>query len=217
MKQSGQAMPYDLRHLNQPEHQRVLGPVQDDEALLLYALVRICRLRRILEVGAGDGDSARNFLAALGPAAGQGGAVYSVDWRPVPCLGPGHVPLCKDARDVTAADVGNLPLDLVFLDCHDHAAQTILLATLESAGLLPPETFLALHDTGLHRNKHVGEARLLPGLGWAHQPVERRMVNELHARGWDAVSFHCDRVPPGDPLAFRHGLTVLRRWRELEV
>jgi hypothetical protein len=37
---------YDLSHLTQSPDQRVQGPIQDDEALLLYALVKVMRLRR---------------------------------------------------------------------------------------------------------------------------------------------------------------------------
>lgn len=42
---------YDLSHLVQPLDQQVGGPVQDDEALLLYAMVRCMRVRRVLEIG----------------------------------------------------------------------------------------------------------------------------------------------------------------------
>ena len=58
---------YNLSHLTQPDDQLVFGPVQDDEALFLYAVVRVMRLRRILEVGGLGGYSARNFLEATGP------------------------------------------------------------------------------------------------------------------------------------------------------
>ena len=55
---------YDLTHLTQNENQRVLGPIQDDEALFLYSIIRGCRLERILEIGGLNGYSARNFLKA---------------------------------------------------------------------------------------------------------------------------------------------------------
>jgi predicted O-methyltransferase YrrM len=57
---------FDLSHLVQPRSQAVGGPIQDDEALLLYAIVRVMRLRTILEIGGLDGYSARNFLKAVG-------------------------------------------------------------------------------------------------------------------------------------------------------
>lgn len=42
---------YSLSHLTQADDQRVGGPIQDDEALVLFALIRAMRLKRILEVG----------------------------------------------------------------------------------------------------------------------------------------------------------------------
>ena len=56
---------YDLSHLSQPENQNVSGPIQDDEALFLYSIIRGCRLERILEIGGLSGYSAKNFLQAL--------------------------------------------------------------------------------------------------------------------------------------------------------
>lgn len=57
---------FDLSHLTQPADEAVVGPVQDSEALLLYALVRVTLARKIVEVGGLDGYSARNFLRAMG-------------------------------------------------------------------------------------------------------------------------------------------------------
>lgn len=41
---------YDLRHLTQPENQNVVGPVQDDEALFMYSIIRGRRLKIIFEI-----------------------------------------------------------------------------------------------------------------------------------------------------------------------
>jgi predicted O-methyltransferase YrrM len=73
---------YDLSHLTQQESQEVLGPVQDDEALFLYALIRVTKIRRVLEIGGLGGYSARNFCVAVG----NHGIVYTVDLNPVPRL-----------------------------------------------------------------------------------------------------------------------------------
>ena len=55
---------YDLSHLTQETHHPG-GAIQDDEALLLFAMIRVMHLRRVLEIGGLDGYSARNFLAAF--------------------------------------------------------------------------------------------------------------------------------------------------------
>ncbi len=49
--------------------------MQDDEALLLYSVVRGMRLSRVLEIGGLSGYSAKNFLQAMEP---MQGVVYTV-------------------------------------------------------------------------------------------------------------------------------------------
>lgn len=200
---------FDLSHLSGPPDEAVLGPIQDSEALLLYALIRVCQLRRVLELGAGQGYSARNFLAAVGPA----GAVYSVDFQSCTCWGPNHRLLTKDIREVTPQDLDAAPLDLVFCDCHEYGAQLELLEKLDREGLLE-NAFLALHDTGLHPEKLLHTSTPTTG-GWVHQPAERGMVNVLQERGFQAICCHCDN--PQKPLKYRHGLTLLRRFTRLPI
>jgi predicted O-methyltransferase YrrM len=71
---------YDLSHLTQPQKQNVVGPIQDDEALFLYSLIRTMRLKRILEIGGDVGYSATNFLKAIG----GNGIVYIVEAHSLP-------------------------------------------------------------------------------------------------------------------------------------
>src|ERR1700742_4836 len=105
---------YPLSHLVQPPQQDVWGPIQDDEALFLFAMIRTMCMKRILEIGGLQGYSATNFLVA----AGEGARVYTVDLNPVRTVGPGHVTIQKDAALIAPEDVENKPLDLVFFDCH---------------------------------------------------------------------------------------------------
>lgn len=44
--------------------------MQDDEALLLYAVVRGMRMSRVLEIGGLSGYSTKNFLQAMTPTNG---------------------------------------------------------------------------------------------------------------------------------------------------
>jgi predicted O-methyltransferase YrrM len=130
------------------DDQAVWGPIQDDEALFLFALIRTARMRRILEVGGLDGYSATNFLRATGDS----GQVYTVDLNPVPKVAENHYPICKNAGDIQPQDVGSEPLDLVFFDCHVYPAQASLFNRLRSAGIITEETVLAWHDTGFIRS-----------------------------------------------------------------
>ncbi len=145
---------YNLTHLTQAQEQAVYGPIQDDEALFLFALIRVMRLARVLEIGGLHGYSARNFAAAVG----DDGIVYSVDLEPTPVVAPNHRTIVKDARTLSAADVDNRPLDLVFFDCHNYEAQMAMFRSLRADGTITDATVLALHDTNLHSSKIVGHA-----------------------------------------------------------
>jgi hypothetical protein len=207
---------YPLDHLTQPEDQRVLGPIQDDEALLLFSIVRGMRLRRVLEIGGLSGYSAANFLAA-------GAALYTVDLNPVPVMGDQHRVIVKDALELTPEDLDGQPVDLVFFDCHDMVQMQMYKRFVER-GIISEDTVLALHDTNLHYapfnvwGPYVPQGGSGPGVsgGFAHQPVERHMVNEFKAMGYDIFSLHTGPEKHDASFPFRHGITICQRFRRLE-
>ena len=189
-------MQYDLSHLTQKPGEVPMGPIQDDEALFLYALARIVGVRTVLEFGVGKGDSARNFIAA-------GCEVWSVDINPIRPIDPKHHMIGKSAELVTRADVGHNTIDMLFFDCHV-MGQLDVFASL--GDLIPERVIGALHDTGTHADQLCSWATSTEQ-GWVHQPVEREMVPVLEQMGF--VPFHAhgwlDRVP------HRHGLTIMQR------
>ena len=203
---------YDLSHLTQPDNQQVGGPIQDDEALFLFALVRAMRLRRILEIGGLDGYSAGNFLKAIGPE----GVVYTVDLQPVPSLAPNHRVITRDVADLSEADLDHDRFDLLFFDAHAYVPQMDLLMRLRRAGMVDDDTVLALHDTHLHPTKTCEWAYPVDE-GWVHQDVERRMVNDLRRMGYDSFSLHTDLRRAAQTLPMRHGITVMRKFKPLPV
>jgi predicted O-methyltransferase YrrM len=210
---------YALDHLTQPEDQRVIGPIQDDEALVLYSIIRCSRLRRVLEIGGLSGYSAANFLAAVSQS-GPGSVVYTIDNQPsVPVLGPNHRVIFKDARDVTASELDGEPVDLVFFDCHD-IVQMDIYARFVSEGIINDNTLLALHDTNLHYDP-LGLRQGAIGIdrdgneGYAHQPVERCMVNMFKDMGYDVMCLHTTPQKHHDGFPFRHGLTVCNKHKPL--
>jgi predicted O-methyltransferase YrrM len=191
---------YNLSHLTQPATQDVAGPIQDDEALALFALVRCMRMNRILEVGGLGGYSARNFVAALHSPSG---VVYSCDIVEVPKQGSRHAVIVKDAANLTPSDVGGLPLDLIFFDCHADTATQRSYDTLSDAGIIGTNTIIALHDTNIEPNT------------WAHSTsdcgdVERRFADTLQRRGWHAVHLHTQSDRHGPAMPRRNGLTILQ-------
>lgn len=201
---------YDLSHLQQDDSQRVLGPIQDDEALFLFSVVRGMRLSRILEMGGLDGYSARNFLKAM-EGHGGGGVLYTVDLNPVRSLAPNHKVLTKNAAHLVPEDVDNAPLDMVFFDCHD-AVQMVVFRALREQGLVNDSTVLALHDTNLHYAPYQVWGDYVPEEdGYAHQPVERAMAEEFEEMGYHLFRLHTTRDKHDASFPFRHGVTLCQK------
>lgn len=207
---------YDLTHLTQDTSQRVLGPIQDDEALFMFSIINGMRLSRILEIGGGNGYSGRNFLQAMQHVPG-GGILYTVDINPVPQLAANHKVLTKNALHLTGEDVDNEPLDFVFFDCHDMVQMDIFKYFVEH-NIINEKTVLALHDTNLHYSPYnVWGPYVEEEGGFAHQPVERIMVNTFKSIGYDVFSLHTTREKHSDAFPFRHGITICQRFRPLKV
>jgi predicted O-methyltransferase YrrM len=186
---------YNLDHLVQSDKQMVMGPIQDDEALLLYSIVKTMRMKRILEIGGLDGYSARNFLAAMD----ENGTLHTVDVNPVATLSKNHKVIQKDVRNVTADDLPKKPLDMVFFDCH-HPAQMDLYERLSASGNIDRHTLIALHDTAVHYDQK-GQPR-------AQQFVEREMTVKFGKMGYELICLHPRKENLDEKMPFRHGLTL---------
>lgn len=192
-------MNYDISHLTQHDR-RVYGPIQDDEALLLYAFIRCTGIKVVLEAGGQTGYSARNFLAA-------GAMVFTVDTQPVRKIHARHHVIQANIGDV---DLDALPFcELVFFDAHVEDEQWKFYRRAVEANVIQDETTLVVHDTGLHSAKFVDWA-VPRGHRWAHQPAERSFADRIAADGWNRIHVHDDDSP--EP---RHGLTILQRPRSL--
>lgn len=278
---------YDLSHLTQDDNQHVWGPIQDDEALFLYSIIRASRLKRIFEIGGLSGYSAQNFLNAVnfgpfanssnptfaessdptsvavaivcshqetvaneddtsqvasldskvpvdtsnGPGATEitavltteilpikltpGSVVYTCDINPVPKLAENHIVLQKNVIDVTPEDLDNLPLDLVFFDCHDEI-QIQMFNSFVSKGIITDNTILALHDTNLHYAPYNKWGPFVPEEnGFAHQVVERKMVNYFKEIGYDIFSIKTDSSKHSPELPVRHGISICQKFKKM--
>eukprot|EP00930_Biecheleria_cincta_P005379 TRINITY_DN106304_c0_g1_i1.p1 TRINITY_DN106304_c0_g1~~TRINITY_DN106304_c0_g1_i1.p1 ORF type:complete len:218 (-),score=22.02 TRINITY_DN106304_c0_g1_i1:13-666(-) len=176
----------DLMHLGaQGPLQAVAGPIQDDEALLLFAAIRVSGVRRVLEIGTRQGDSASNFLSAMRCI--PGARLYTVDVKAVPMLGARHTSIVKDAANLTWSDIDNIPVNLIFLDCHHYASTKRLLERVLGEKMLTRDGMIALHDTGLHAwRRHPssrGEKSVVVGnrTFYVHQPTERIIAQWIMA------------------------------------
>jgi len=204
---------YNLDHLTQPADQNVSGPIQDDEALFLFSIIRGNRLQRVLEIGGLNGYSAKNFLEAL--SFDTHGILYTCDVHPVPVLSNNHRVLVKNALDITLEELDNQPLDLIFFDCHD-ILQMDIYHRFVASGIIQDHTILALHDTNLHYAPyhHFG-TYIHSEHGYAHQPVERHMVNAFKLLGYDVFSIRTNAAKHSPAFPVRHGLTVCQKFKVL--
>lgn len=199
---------YNLAHLTEADGEHSTT-IQNDEALFLFAMIRVMYLRRVLEIGGFQGYSARNFLAAVG----ETGTVYSVDINPMASIAPNHITIQKDATLVGSLDVGGDPLDLVFFDCHHYEGQMAMFQRLRADGMITADTVLALHDTNLHPRKIEPWSYQVEG-GWVHQKTERRMVNDFHRMGYDVFVLGT-KAAANEPM--RKGVTIARMFKPLLV
>lgn len=201
---------YSLCHLTQGEDQNVIGPVQDDEALFLFALCRVMMVKNVVEIGVQSGYSAQNFLKAVGSE----GSVIGIDTN--------KTAFCSDRFTFINSCAGavspeQIPwnIDLLFFDSHSEYAQKKFFENMKTAGKITDETIIALHDTGLHP-VGVGIGTKL-GDGYAHQPVERMLSNWLVSFGYSPFHAHTNIAKHNNKLPFRHGLTILCKQKILEV
>lgn len=215
---------YNLNHLTQSEDQSSPGPIQDDEALFLFALVRVTRIKRIVEFGSVPGYSATNFLAALGGR----GTVHSVDWGedgPTPKVADNHIVIKKNVADIEPEDLGNEPIDLLFFDCHAYEASLCAFQKLRRAGIITDKTIFAFHDTNLWPTKdspNISGAEW-PDIayevegGWVFCPPERQLVNDFKEMGYDVINFGTEKDAHGPHLPYRCGLSIARKFVKLEL
>ena len=207
---------YNLSHLTQNNDQNKPGPIQDDEALLLFALIRVTRIKRILEFGSAPGYSARNFLEA-------GADVYSVDWGIdgyTPKLADNHKVITKNVADVTQEDLDGEPIDLVFFDCHAYEAELCVFQNLRRVGIITDKTIFAFHDTNLLPTE---DALGYPNIsyevkdGWVFCPPERQLVNDFKEMGYDIINLGTTKEVHGEHLPYRCGLSLARKFIPLEL
>jgi predicted O-methyltransferase YrrM len=215
----------DTTHLHAyPEGDGRIGPVQSEEALVLYGLVRAVRPRTIVEFGFDQGRSAFNFLRALD----ADGRVYSYDVRDeaaalARALFGGEERLRflhKSQAAFAPEDVDGRPVDFVFLDAaHDLGLNQETLRRV--LPVLSPQALLAIHDTGtwdraaMSRERRaeadgVWSARWVSEDEFEHQPGERATVNWLRDEHpeFAQIHLHTRRV-------VRWGLTLLQRSERL--
>lgn len=208
---------YNLEHLSQ-ESQSVFGPIQDDEALFLYALIKIMKLQYVVEIGGLRGYSATNFSKAIC----EQGIVITVDTTPLTPVSNNHKVVTKLAHLVETKDLPLPHIDLVFFDAHDYESQMCFFHNMKNNSLISDNTIIALHDTGTHPNpnrpyqRYISSDNRYGNNGFIHVFPERFMCNELMRIGYCPIHLHVNNnTISNTDIKFRHGLTILSKPYEL--
>ena len=201
---------YDLSHLTQEDNQIVVGPIQDDEALFLYSLIRVKRIKCVLEIGGLNGYSSINFIKAM-EFDKKKYKLFTCDINEVPKININHFIIKKDVKELNVKDIFNSKIELLFLDCHTLTQYDIFRKFLVK-GNIDENTIIALHDTNLHYqtiwNKNGEENHV-------HQPVERKIVNLLKNKGYDIFCLHTNKNKHSKEFPFRHGITICQIFKKL--
>ena len=210
-----------MSHLLAYREDDAIGPLQRDEAIALFGIIRTLRPKVVVEFGFFHGHSAFNFLRALP----EDGRLYSYDIdadsirraRTEFTFDRRFTFVGKSQTDFEASDIGRQDIDFVFLDAA-HELDLNIETFRRVIAHLAPEAMIAIHDTGLWQRAHFSEIhetfiREYPGEWrsdelYAHQPGERAFVDWIVAEphGFSAIHFHSTRI-------LRHGFSLLQRQR----
>ena len=204
---------YSLSHLRYFS-EYAAGPIQRDEALLLYALVKTVDPKTIVEFGFLAGHSSTNFLKAMSSDA----RLYSYDIADASMRIARRIRddrfrfVFKSQADFEYSDVDNRLVDLVFFDgSHDFHLNVV---TFEKVGkCLSERALVIVHDTGAWygdlQGRQTPEGYFAGGsidAGYIHRPDERKFVNYIRVNMEDFEQIHLHSTSK-----FRHGLTLLQR------
>lgn len=221
-------MKYDISHLDQ-HGEKVIGPIQSDEALLIYSMIRVIRPKVILEFGFSKGFSSLNFLKAMP----DDSAIFSYDIseeseKISETIKDGRFKFIFKGQDAfESADIDNLPVDVVFFDA-SHNADLNIVTFKKIVKLINNNALILVHDTGSWHNScnelpgdttgyYVNgypfpKGYFLNNKEYIHQQGERKFVNYLreHYPEFQQVHFHSTRT-------FRHGITLLQNSKPLAI
>ncbi len=206
---------YNLSHLTQAS-QYVFGPIQDDEALLLYGLFKTLRPKTVVEFGFSHGVSSTNFLQALDSDA----KLYSYDinlYNPNadPFKDPRFKFYLKSQTEFLPSDTENRLIDVAYFD-DGHIFNVNTVAFQKTVKYMSPVGVIVVHDTGLHAYDsfkiHTCACDFPKYCGGVHQSDERSFINWIMANypEWQVVELHSFNI-------FRHGLSILQKKFNLSI
>jgi hypothetical protein len=220
---TGRTKRMGISHLASYRENDAIGPLQRDEAIALFGIIRSLRPRVVVEFGFFHGHSAFNFLQAL-PADSQ---LFSYDIDPESIkraksefgFDRRFTFIGKSQTEFDAAHINRKKIDFVFFDAA-HELDLNKTTFRRIVDHLAAEGMVAIHDTGLWPREHFAPIhhefeREMPGEWvtenlYAHQPGERRFIDWilLEYPEFSALHFHSTGT-------LRHGFSLLQRKRSL--
>lgn len=218
---------YSLDHLDLFETYK-FGPIQKDEALFLFSLVKMTRPSTIVEFGLLEGHSCLNFVCSKDEKTSYYG--FDKDENAVAraqkfCEGRANCFLSQiDCIDFDSGKIDGRTIDLCFLDC-SHILEVNQKCLEKVIPCMSENAILAIHDTGYYYKKNCN---MLPKSFLDRKPAflkrfeskdkvsavkpEQHTVNWFKERwpDWQQLHMHSENI-------MRHGITLLQKYQKLMI
>jgi cephalosporin hydroxylase len=175
----------------------ILGPIQNEDILLIQAIMHMTCPSVVVEFGTQTGVSTNAILDVLK------GHLYSFDPHKQHNIEHPNFTFINDVQENYALTV---PVDVVFFD-GSHNYDSNMLAYQKIEPFLSKESIIIVHDTGLWEKPFVQNGGYANAEGYLHQPHERRFVNDLRL---NKIHLHTMKE-------VRHGMTILQKPYELSL
>lgn len=193
------------------------GPIQQDEALFLYSLVKMIHPSLILEFGVQYGYSTWNFALAKDEDCKL--FSYDIDLN---CLNnvrklfigiKNFSFIHKNCLDFTFSDIDNQLIDLCFIDCaHILSINQQLIDKI--LPFMSKNAIIAIHDTGTHTRKAINKKPE----GYENKLFDNPFVKEVClVEERQTVNWFAEKYPEYSLINlhsenfFRHGITIFQK------
>lgn len=174
-----------------------LGPIQNEDVLLLQAVIKMTCPLNLVELGYLNGYSTNKILEAMLPEA----HLTSYDCT---VTGSNITDTRFTFKNKSQTEVEENDIDFIFFDAsHDLEINKETWKNLH----LTDNCIIAIHDTGLWDKMLMDTGGHWIGEGYAHRPGEREFVNWLKETypEYQVINFHTLRQT-------RHGITLIQKY-----
>lgn len=217
-------MRYDIKYLEDYKEQSH-GPIQSDEALQLFSLVKVIRPKIIVEFGFLEGHSSRNFIKAMSNDC----KLYSYDIKDIAKEASKSINdkrfkfIFKNQQDFEKQDIDNNLIDLLFMDA-GHKFDISVKTFEKVKGSLNNNSIVVIHDTGSWNTDFLDSSYCKNGglketksryyideKEFVHRAEERKFVNYLKDKFPEFNQIHLHSLN-----TLRHGMTLLQKNEKLK-